>query len=288
MITSQEISKFVAQPTPRDVPKNILHAAGAPSYFLATLMGLLLILSFFLVTFLFSLMGLHSQHGGLAGDFLLNIGKRTAQGIVIDWEGREARFARWPAPRLYYRVGISFHTSDGEITTDCYVTDRRSIPGWGQIPESRIEQTFGAIVRLKEPFPVIIEYAPWDPSIARAVGTQASLMSAVFYLVFFSVLGTIPLTYAMFWYIRKKLKRTLAEGLFAMGRVSEVCSTKEAGLKVSVSFTDQDGKARTGYRTVTKRVEDTCRKWKADDREVGLLYLPGREDVIITDLWVVG
>ena len=286
MINSQDISRFVYQSKPRDVPKNILLAAGAPSYLIATIIEFGSILGTLLICSLLSLGS--PQLGGFTRDIMLNIGKNTTQGNIIDWERRqERRTGRGSSllPQVYYRIGISFSTISGEITADCYVTVRESIPGWGLIPESRNIQASDAGVRLREPFPITIEYASWAPSIARAVGTQASLGSILFYLIFFPLLGTMPLAYAVFWYIRRNLKRRLAESLFATGFVKEYSIQKD-NCRISVSFSGQDGSERTGYRILPKRAEAVYRQWAAERRKIGGLYLLDKEDVIITDLWL--
>ena len=83
----------------------------------------------------------------------------------------------------------------------------------------------------------------------------------------------------------KKLKRLLAEGCFVTGHIEPFMDKSSFAV---VSFSDQYDATQVGYCIVRRRAKTACRKWAAEGRSVGLLYLPpNKNDVLITDLWGV-
>ena len=278
-MTPEEISKFVNRPAPRDIPKNVWRAAGKPLVFYALgAFGFLIFLLFFL--FLRAWM--------LPGDILLDIGnKKVTQGVVIGHE---------PLSKLnsvsgnrtggkitrVYRVSVRFPARNGEVTANCYAYDDD-------------KKIYNTAVNDE----VVVEYIPWYPSIARATGARLSLVyysSEVmqFILMLFGLAGCCYV-----WYRRRRLKRLLANGRFASGRVLEIdldwwkkhrfrarIYSIHQFLPGVVSFNDQYGAARTGRYYAPISTLEIYNRWAAAGRAVGLLYLPGRKDVAVTDLWL--
>ena len=280
-MTAQEIQKFVERPTPRCVPRGVLRAADR---------GRRLHLRFFLGT-VFFLIGLVSilfyRVWALPADYLMDVGiMKTADGVIVGWKrtfiSHSAGKGKEKITTRLYRVEARIPTPNGEVTAYCYAYGRGRIPGWGQIPESMNELDTDAFVRLKEPFPVVVEYIPRYPNLARAVGSRLAscdYVEGLEYLVIF-LLGTVLCCNG--WYRFRRLKRLLAEGRFTSGHIIKV--TRRV---VSVSYNDQFGAKRTGSLLSDPALMAACSQWGAEHHSVGLLYLPGREDVFITDLLVV-
>jgi len=97
-----------------------------------------------------------------------------------------------------------------------------------------------------------------------------------------------------YWRLRRRLIKLLTEGQFTRGRVVEMDSNYRflernkitAYFGGAVSFRDQYGLERTeSIIFITRRDRlEACRRWRADGRSVGLLYLPDRKDIAVTDL----
>ena len=286
MITLQEISDFVNQPTLRKIPRDVWSAVTKDTrinyvYFFGINL-LLIVLVFLWLLFI----------GKLPGHILLDIAnKKTEHGTIIGWEraGQESAHSE----RKRYRVTFRFSIPTVDVTANCYVDGIKNIPGWGQIPESLNEQASSVFVRLKEPFPVVVEYAPWHPSLARVVGTRFSsfgygawlCFSAVFLI--FAQLGGWGFCLSL--RERKITKRPLSEGRFATGRVLEIRVKGEPIPPKSfdgiVLFRDQYGAEQADSFHVQYSATK-WRRWAEEDRSVGLLYLPDLEKVLITDLWL--
>jgi hypothetical protein len=109
--------------------------------------------------------------------------------------------------------------------------------------------------------------------------------------LFFLSAGILFITY---WYNRRGIKHLLAEGLFVTGLATEVKLWQKGRrwtadiadtYKVIVSFSDQYGATQAGRYLIEEHDLPTCSQWADEKRSVGLLYLPNRQDVLITDLW---
>jgi hypothetical protein len=285
-MTLQEISDFVHRPVPRVVPRSVFRAATREN----PLRWLFLFGAVFLLFGLFVCWVFQAWSG--VGDILLNIGnEKTTNGAIVGWERTSASVGgsrRGGGFTPVYRVDIRFFTPNKEVAAQCYVTGIRSIPGWGQIPESRNERASNASVRLKEPFPVTVEYVPWYPSLSRAVDTRASLIGYFGLVIFiFPLVGIAICVHS--WYCRRRTKRLLAEGQYVTGRVTRILTRtarRSKHFEAVVSFDDQNGVERTGFCPVLYRAYSECNRWITEDRSVGLLYLPDRENVLIPDLWL--
>jgi len=266
-MTSQEISEFVNQPAPRKVPRKVFLTAidkSDTNLYRWVLVFFAMILGF-----------IYLFQWSIYSDFLLDIGyKDTAQGAIISITQEMRQFGS------DYHLRIRFPMHDGEIETSCYVTPKENIPGWGVIPETWNNPCLRSSVRLETPFPVTIEYIPWNPYIARAVGTRHSIFPYFFKLIsFVTILALIYMTFAVFLRF-PRAKRLLREGLFAAGRISI------SAPNYIVSFTDQCGMNQERIYEASDKHISTCRQWAHEGRSVGLLYLPDQEKVIITDLWL--
>ena len=291
---SQEISEFVNQPTPRKVPNNIFLAATNESDHHTYKWALIIILVLLFAIYLF--------RWSIFSDILLDVGdKEMAQGSITAMSRSVTRAGSC------YRLRIHFQTPNGVVETTCYVSHRRNIPGWGVIPETRNNPNLlHKNLRLEEPFPVIIEYIPWRPSAARAVGTRSSSFTYFSNLVpFVLILGGIYMAFGASLRLRR-VKRLLSKGLFTTGRLS-ISATQEnlssfsmirqllpawyifgsSSKKCIVNFTDQRGMRREGsYIPVDNNDSWVLCQWVSEGRSVGLLYMPDQEKVIITDLWL--
>ena len=291
-MTTQEISNFVNQPIPRkipsDFPRSILYN-GALSKTRLRRMDfhiLKIVLWFVWIPYLLFFLTLNPLE-----DLLLDIGvKRTAQGTVISKEQITVQNThRLPYRyRKYYRLVVSFSTPKGEVTANCYVYNFQRITSWETIPESLGEQASDLFARLKEPFPVPIEYIPWYPSVARAANTRVVKDSDSFYLVTLFFIAISVLLYAI---IRDCLinERILKNGQFVTGHVMEIRARSTAtnihyACDVEVSFIGKSS-PQVGYCKVPWYVWSKCSKW-SKGISVGLMYLPNRKDILITDLWL--
>jgi len=271
LVTPQEITNFINQPTPRKIPKNILRAVNYKNKHLRYLAGFLVIYALML-----SLILLFLQK-----DILLDILSNRVQGVLIGWKRYEVQEINISC----YQLVVRYPTPKGEEISDCYVDFKENIPGWGQIPESLSYQDSDDSVFLSTPFPVIVEYVKLFPSVARAVGTKGkrSSQSADAFIMFLPLLIISLLLFTDSKPLKKD-KQLLTKGCFTTGHVSEP-KKHLLSVIVFVWFNDQLGKRQTGIYTVrTKRDEAKCRQLFADDRPVGLMYLPDRLDIIITDL----
>ena len=277
MVTHQEITNFINQPTPRKIPKNILHAVeNKNSHKLFLVFKGLLIFSVLLLT-----LSLFFEENHI----LLNILSNKVQGVIIGWE----RIEKQETKISYYRMGISYPTPNGELTASCYVDFKENIPGWGQIPESLNDQASNDFVRLSTPFPVIVEYATLSHYVARAVGTRSTPNADYYILSLIQLtLGFLMILFISIVDINIHLqndKQLLTKGYFTTGHVCEPKKQNLLLIIVSVWFNDQLGKRQTGMCIVrTKRDKEKCRQLYADDRPVGLMYLPDRLYILITDL----
>ena len=89
-----------------------------------------------------------------------------------------------------------------------------------------------------------------------------------------------------YWYFRKRLIRLLSEGRFATGRIVERGSMFKVFFYGEIQFSDQNSAVRTDKVVRRDARIAVCRQWAAEQRPVGLLYLPDRKDIVITDLWL--
>ena len=306
MITSQEISNFVNQPTPRKIPKNVLRAVD--DKFSRYLAGLFILIFSALTLFVL-----------YAGKFiLLDIGSnKTVQGVLIGWRLYEVQEFNISC----YHLVVRYPAPKGELTADCYVDFRENIPGWGKIPESLSYQDSDDFIHLSTPFPVIVEYVSIFPTVGRAVGTRgtpdADALSE-FWVVLYSCFWLMLTPFVVRWYFFRKKKQLLVKGYFTTGLISEpktddedtakslknkfiafmkfmltpvalfIKPIDEMGYKIAlVWFNDQHGKKQTGMCKVrTKRDKEKCRQLFKSDRPVGILYLPDSLEIFITDLWL--
>ena len=279
-MTSQEIAEFVNQPTPRKVPGKVFNAVinKDERNFCMLLCGLALMIILLIIIY----------GNFLVSDMLLDIGnKMTEQGTITSM--LQISSGRSP---IRYRLTMRFTTPDGVVETSCYVSHRNAIPGWGIIPETRNNPDLRRRLSLRTPFPVTVEYIPWYPSLARAVGTRSSPDS---YFLNFIYITTISIaTFLLFIMFRgfRRTKRLLREGLFTTkGRVLEFAEQRNIFKRLMckhsffVSFIGQHGERREGVCTVTEDSYSACARWADNGGPVNLLYLPDRNEVIITDLW---
>ena len=94
------------------------------------------------------------------------------------------------------------------------------------------------------------------------------------------------------WLGLRRMKGPLREGRFVTGCVSEIRRARMLWIlplpdfDVIVTFSDQYGAMRTGRKKILQHAYPTCRQWFDENRLVGLLYLPGKKEVFITDLWL--
>jgi hypothetical protein len=103
----------------------------------------------------------------------------------------------------------------------------------------------------------------------------------------------VPIFLLSDWFIHRKKIRFLRDGIFVTGRVSEVrvkpwriFPPPTLDAVIAVSFSAPNGTERTGRYKIWLPSHPECRQWAAEGRSVGLLFLPDREDIIITDFWV--
>jgi len=257
-MTSREISEFVNQPVPRKVPGKFFRAAIDKKINVVNY-KLMFILIFALLFYMYLV------RWSMFSDILLDRGyKDTAQGAITSMTREGGR----------YRLYIRFHTPGGEIEANCYVSHRRDIPGWGVIPET-----------LNEPFPVTIEYIPWRPSVARAVGTRSSDSAYFLNLIRFIMLFALICVLFRIFLDFRRIKRLLSKGLFAAGHIYKYVIQGNSS-SFSVNFIDQRGMKQTTFFTVPNSASSACRKWADENRSIGLLYLPGKDKILVTDLWL--
>jgi len=294
-MTSQEISEFINQPTPRKVPHkifcNVTCSRTRMAYYAALFAPLFIML-----------IGIQQP---VLDNITLNLGignTMTTQGTMNSITARKS-FGIGPA---YYNLHITFPDGERNRHVISYVWRRRNIPGWGVIPEIQNNPNFRGQLQLAEPFPVAVEFIPsrhFDHSFsgARAVRTRLPIVNYfVIFMVAFVSLLSIFVVYIGFAEIRRT-KRLLKNGIFATGyiRKRERSSFTETFLRMLdpydqdyvVRFVDEDGDGCEAFIISPLDVRslltgDKSRLSFLEGREVDLLYLPDAEAAIVPDLWL--
>ena len=293
-MTSQEVSEFVNQPIPRKVPYKIFRKVADYSFGLRS--GIYAYYSmcaflFFMITLLFL-----TEQQRIMDYILLNFGignRMTAQGVVT---------SIWPSSRFWgigptsYSFSIRFSTPEGYGRAVNYVWRRGNIPGWGAIPETQNNPRLREALSLTNPFPITVEYVRGRPSAARALGARFSsgigdlvLATATSYLMIYILFPNIRIG-----------KRLLKKGAFTTGYISKKKSSSSPFTEFKqtfgcscdfghmANFTDRDGVEREAFIMVVALSDATNRSWLSMfdyyKQPVGLLYLPGTNVVIITDM----
>lgn len=274
-MTPQEISEFINQPTPRRVPLSISRMEIDEYYFLQY-KGIL----YKLLCFLFFVIIVWGQF--FVCDIMMDFGhKEMVQGAITSMEYQDGIFNK------PYRLWIRFLMTDGEMRSNtCHVDHKEEIPGWGIIPETLNNPDLNKRLKLKNPFSIDVEYIPWYPSAARAVGTRSFPFSYFAILIFFIIsFAGIPLASRLLRGFRIT-KRLLADGLFTTGHVFKPTVRKKYALYYDVWFINQCNERRKGFFIVPAESVPKVLNWVYERSSVGLLYLPNHDEVIITDLWL--
>ena len=274
---------------PRKVPRKFFCETidlRTRSAYITTLLGSFVMLGMIIL-------GLTFGRWDLFGDILLDAGiKNTTQGAITEI----AQMSRIRGDGTYYRLMIHIPMPDGEMRASCYVSYRRDIPGWGIISETQGDADLRRRLSLRNPFPVTVEYIPWNPSVARVVGTRYSYIS--FLAIFIIIVLTFFMVYVTFRHFRhfRKVKRLLREGVFAIGGRLEIDEQRKdlftsvyrlIGIdSFAVRFADQRGVMRSGSCIVSMLNYFTCKQLFESGQTVNLLYLPDQDEVIVTDLWM--
>jgi len=296
-MTSQEITEFVNQPTPRKVPGKISRKVTNwrnPG------------LWFIVACFLFFIVMIPPELSIMGFIRLLNStpqNRMTAQGFITSIEPTRL----WGIGPTSYSLTTRFSTPRGDRITVSYVWRRSNIPGWGVIPETQNNPRImtGETLSLAEPFPVNVEYFWTRPQVARAIGTRFSTgisdYMPFFTLCVFGIIGTIVGVYLN----ARTAMCILRNGLFATGYISLHKDLSTAAKNVSIlsmakqvfdgnvavviaRFTDHCGIERESFIRLPSDVgnEGWLKDFCLREQPVGLLYLPDTNEVIITDLWL--
>jgi len=290
-MTPQEVSDFVNQPIPRRVPHKIFCAV---THYHSRYRGYPLLIFFFFIMVLEFL----SERERIMDYILLNFGvgnRVTVQGDMT---------SIWPSPRLWgigptsYSFSILFSTPEGYKRVTNYVWRRENIPGWRIILETLNNPDLSGTLLLTDPFPVTVEYIRGRPSAARALGTR--FFSGVSNLILLTA-KIYVLAFILFSDLRIAM-RLLRKGLFTVGYISKqknssspftefkrtlvysfACSCDSDHI---VNFTDWDGAEHEAFIVAPTGAKN--RAWISTfanyGQPIGLLYLPGTNIVIITEL----
>lgn len=261
--------EFLAQSAPRDLP---------PAIRRATLRGLLslpvimLLGTGFILPGILALFFIFPVH--IADELSLDLkAPSVTQGTVLQTERTHVKVNHSPT----YSVRFRFFAPELPTKPSAESKDARQIEG--QCYVRGREYAAGESIE--------IEYNPERPTVARIRGGSLDIMGyAGAAFVTFPLIGLIVPFFL--WRRRAQKIGLLRDGRFATGRVIAVEKTlvhvnNQPRYRIRVQFAAEEGE-REGVDYAYGADVDAASLWQENGEPKGILYYPGRPDVMLVDL----